>query len=46
MKAIVGDCIAVQVAWLAASCQDGMPVIAVTENDHGLAAMLERQLLP
>ena len=42
----MGNCIAVQVAWLTVSCQDGLPVIAVTENDHGLAAMLERQLLP
>ena len=45
-SAAVGNCIAVQVAWLAVSCQDGLPVVAVTENYHGLAAMLERQLLP
>ena len=42
----MGNCIAVQVAWLAVSCQDGLPVVAVTEDYHGLAAMLERQLLP
>ena len=45
-SAAVGSCIAVQVACLAVSCQDGLPVSAVTEKDDGLAAMLERQLLP
>ena len=45
-SAPLGNCIAVQVAWRALSYQDRLPVVAVTEDDHSLAAMLERQLLP
>ena len=35
-----------QVGWLAVCCQNRLPVVAVTEDDDSLTAMLKRQLLP